>query len=188
MTDLRTRLMGMVIAGLALGCASQSRAAMTVFGGGAAEDCYKSVKAGLSDIGAIAVCDSALQDEAMDNRDRGGTYVNRGVLKMRRGALAEAHADFDAGVKLAPLAGEAWINRGAVLLAEKRYTESLADINKGIQLGIKELEKAYFNRALVYEGMDDEKSAYADYQQALVIKPDWEAPKKELLRFTVTRR
>ena len=48
--------------------------------------------------------------------------------------------------------------------------------------------KAYFNRAVAYEGVDDEKSAYLDYQQALALKPDWEAPKHELQRFTVTRR
>ena len=173
---------------LALAGASGAQASMTVFGSGAAEECYKAVKAGHSDMGSIAVCDSALMDESLDAHDRGGTYVNRGVMKMRRGAIAEAHSDFDVGVKLAPLAGEAWINRGAVLLAEKRYSESLVDINKGLQLGVKEPEKAYFNRALAYEGLDDEKAAMQDYQQALVLKPDWEAPKKELLRFTVTRR
>ena len=41
---------------------------------------------------------------------------------------------------------------------------------------------------MAYEGIDDEKSAYLDYQQALVLKPGWDLPKQELLRFTVTRR
>ena len=50
----------------------------------------------------------------------------------------------------------------------------------------KEPEKAYFNRALAYEGLDDEKSAYLDYQQAATLKPSWDAPRLELRRFTVS--
>jgi len=64
----------------------------------------------------------------------------------------------------------------------------LADITKGLALGVKQPEKAYFDRALAYEGLDDEKSAYFDYQQAVTLKPDWPLPQRELLRFTVTHR
>jgi len=53
---------------------------------------------------------------------------------------------------------------------------------------VREPEKAYYNRALAEEGLDDEKSAYVDYQQALVLNPDWDPPRQELLRFTVTHR
>ena len=42
--------------------------------------------------------------------------------------------------------------------------------------------------ALAYEGLEDAKSAYLDYQQALTLKPDWQLPQQQLLRFTVTRR
>ena len=62
--------------------------------------------------------------------------------------------------------GEAYVNRGAVLIGEHHYAESLGDLNKGLQLGVEEPAKVYFNRALAYEGMDDEKSAYFDYQKA----------------------
>ena len=46
----------------------------------------------------------------------------------------------------------------------------------------------FFNRALAYEGMDDEKSAYFDYQKAVELSPDWVAPKTELARFHVERK
>ena len=81
-----------------------------------------------------------------------------------------------------------WINRGAMFLSQRRYKEALVDIDKAISLGLKEPAKAYYNRAIAYEGLDDVTSAYQDYQQALVLKPGWDLPQHELLRFTVTRR
>ena len=63
----------------------------------------------------------------------------------------------------------------------------LEDINRALDLGVEEPEKAYFNRALAHEGLDDMKAAYLDYQKALELKPEWEPPKRELARFTVRR-
>jgi hypothetical protein len=41
---------------------------------------------------------------------------------------------------------------------------------------------------LAYEGLEDAKSAYFDYQKALELSPDWLAPRQQLSRFTVSRR
>ncbi len=70
----------------------------------------------------------------------------------------------------------------------KQYQSALEDLTRGLALGVKEPEKAYFNRALAYEGVDNEKAAYFDYEKALALKPGWILPQKELLRFTVTTR
>jgi tetratricopeptide (TPR) repeat protein len=120
--------------------------------------------------------------------DRGGTLINRGVIKLRRGQFEAAHVDFDAGIALIPEVGEGWINRGAMFVGEHKYRDGLGDLDKGLTLGVKEPEKAYFNRALAHEGLDDEKAAYLDFQQASTLKPDWDAPKQELKRFTVSTR
>ena len=69
-----------------------------------------------------------------------------------------------------------------------RFADGLADLNKGIGLGVEEPAKAYYNRALAYEGLDDVKSAYFDYQKAVELSPGWDAPKQELTRFHVARR
>lgn len=167
--------------------ASTAGAAVTVLGGGEAAACFEAAKAGRSDDSSIKTCDTALDTEFMPPPDRGGTYINRGVMKLRRGQYEAAHLDFDAGIVLIPKVGEGWVNRGAMFVGEHKYREGLDDLDKGIILGIKEPEKAYFNRALAYEGLDDEKSAYLDYQQAATLKPDWVAPQKELRRFTVTQ-
>lgn len=166
--------------------AGGARAAVTVFGGGSAEACSVAAFQEKSDNELIALCDRALAGELLDTRDRAGTYINRGVMKLERQAYEAARADFNIAIAMAPSIGEGWINRGADLVAEKRYRDGINDLSKGIELGVREPEKAYYNRALAEEGLDDERSAYVDYQQAVVLKPDWDLPRQELLRFTVT--
>ena len=109
-------------------------------------------------------------------------------MKLRRNEYEPARTDFDTAIALQPKLGEAWVNRGAAEVGEKRYQAALDDINGALKLGVKEPEKAYFNRALAYEGLDDEKSAYLDYLQALTLKPGWALPEHELLRFTVSHK
>ena len=173
---------------LALGAGGSAGAAVTVFGGGLAQECSRAALADRSDATSILACDRALEMEDLTTVDRAGTFINRGVMKLRRGQFEAAHGDFNAGIALAPKLGEAWINRGAMFVGERQYRAGLDDLNTAIDLGVREREKAYFNRALAYEGLDDEKSAYLDYEQALALKPDWPLPQHELLRFTVTRR
>jgi len=173
---------------LAFALGAPAAAAVSVLGGANAETCSRAAIAGKSDPGSMMACSMALDYEALNPLDRAGTFINRGVMKLRRGAFEDAHGDFDHGIALAPRIGEGWINRGAMFVGEKRYRDGLEDLNRGLALGVKEPEKAYFNRGLADEGLDDETSAYLDYKQALTLKPDWELPRHELLRFTVTHR
>jgi tetratricopeptide (TPR) repeat protein len=175
-------------AALAMATAGSSHAAVTVIGGGMAQACSEAAMGGETDVKFQELCTMALDSEFLDSRDRAGTYINRGVLKLRRGAYADATRDFDNAVRIKPDLGEAYVNRGAASLGMHHFAESLPDINKGIELGIKEPAKAYYNRALAYEGLDDAKSAYFDYQKALEIDPQWDAPREQLTRFTVSRR
>ena len=181
---------GLLVVGVAvtaLAVAGAARGAVTVIGGGLAEACSQAAMAGEDDPRFQELCTLALDTELMNARDRAGTFVNRGVLKLRRAAYVEATRDFDRAVRLHPDLGEGYVNRGAAYIGQARFTESLTEINRGIELGVEEPHKAYYNRALAHEGLEDAKSAYMDYQQALALAPGWEAPRKELLRFTVTR-
>ena len=140
-----------------MACAGPSGSATVVIGDGFAEACSKAALGDRSDAQSIQQCDAALESEALDAHDRAGTLVNRGVMRLRREEFELARADFDAAIVLAPKAGEAYGNRGAVFVGEKRFQAGLDDINNALRLGVKEPEKAYFNRALAYEGLDDEK-------------------------------
>lgn len=171
-----------------LAATGASAQAVTVLGGGMAKQCSDAALSGESDLRFEEVCTTALAVEMLDLKDRAGTYVNRGVLKLRRKEFASAQFDFNRAVELKPDLGEAYVNRGAALVGARRYAEGLADINKALELGVQEPEKAYYNRALAYEGLDNMKAAYFDYQKAIELKPDWEMPRQELARFTVERR
>lgn len=175
-------------AALTLALGGQARASVTVIGGGLAEACSKGALSGKADMRLEQLCTDALEKEMLNSRDKAGTLVNRGVLKMRRARWDEATRDFNDAVRLRPDLGEAYVNRGAVAIGEHHYAQSLPDLNKGLALGVEEPAKVYYNRALAYEGLDDEKSAYFDYQKAVELNPTWDAPKNELTRFHVQQK
>jgi tetratricopeptide (TPR) repeat protein len=184
---MKRRWAGLAL-GMAVAYAGWSCAATTIIGGGLAEACSKAALTERSDLQSIQQCDTALQSGNLNARDLAGTLVNRGVMRLRREEFELARADFDAAISLAPGTGEAYVDRGAVFVGEKRFQAGLDDLNNALRLGVKEPEKAYFNRALAHEGLDDETSAYLDFQQALALKPGWGPPQRELLRFAVSRR
>lgn len=186
---LKTRhLLALAAGGALLAFAGASQGAVTVLGGGLARQCSIAALNGESDPRFIDLCTVALDTEALSLRDRAGTFVNRGVLKLRRKDFGQAKADFNRAIQTKPDMGEAYVNRGAAWIGARQYAEGLADINKALELGVDEPEKAYYNRALAFEGLEDLKAAYLDYQKAVELKPDWAEPRKELARFTVERR
>lgn len=174
----------LVTATLAGGPASAST---LVLGGGAAKDCSTAAIDGRADQKSVLTCTIALETETLNFRDRARTYVNRGVLQMRQRDFTNAREDFDAASRIDPDLGEAWVNRGATFVGEARYSDALGEIDKGLALGVKDPEKALFNRAMANEGLGDLKSAYRDFTKAAELDPAWEAPKKELMRFSVKR-
>ncbi len=141
----------------------------------------------MSMLDAVEPCTAAIDSEPLDKHQLAVTYVNRGVIWMTGKMIAEAQADFDTAVRTDPRVGEAYVNRGAALVARKQYAEGLADIDRGISLGVEEPQRAWFNRGLAMEAMDDLKGAYDSYQRALELAPGWTAPRIELARFSVSR-
>ena len=167
--------------------AGMAGASTLVIGNGEAKECSDAAVGGKSDSHAIMACTTALEVETLNFRDRARTYVNRGVLQMRQRQFAAARADFDQATGIDPQLGEAYVNRGATLVGEDRFREGVEQIDKGLALGVKDPEKAFFNRGLANEALGDLKAAYHDYSRAAELKPDWAAPKTELARFSVKR-
>ena len=162
-------------------------ASTIVIGGASANECSDAALKGRSDDRAVLACTTALELENLNFRDRAKTYVNRGVLQMRQHQFAAARADFDQASSIDPNLGEAYVNRGATLVGEARYQEGVAQIDKGLSMGVKDPERALYNRALAHEGLGDLRAAYLDYAKAAELNPEWAAPKTELARFTVKR-
>jgi tetratricopeptide (TPR) repeat protein len=154
--------------------------------GGLARSCYMAARLGHASADSIDQCTAALANEPLDLRDRAGTFINRGTLRLRQKAWVLALADFDAAIALQPRIGEGHVNRAAALIGLARPADAVAASDQGLALNPSEPEKAYFNRATARELTGDVEGAYRDYMKAVELAPDWEAPKVELKRFTVT--
>ncbi len=172
--------------------AGVSRADVTVIGGGFAEDCSRSAKAVSVEraprADALQECTLALQTEVLGAHDLASTYVNRGVLFLAMARYDNALSDFNAALRVEPRLAEAFVNRGAALIGEGRNAEGVAEIDRGLTFNPSEPEKAYFNRALAEERLNDAKAAYYDYRRALELRPGWPMAQAELARFTVVQR
>jgi tetratricopeptide (TPR) repeat protein len=171
----------------ALLCAGAASASTLVIGGGAAKDCADAAIKGRKDTASVTTCTLALETETLGFRDRARTYVNRGVLQMRQRNYDDAVRDFDAASNIDPNLGEAFVNRGAAYVGTSRYGEGLSQIDQGLALGVKDPEKAYYNRAVANESLGDVTAAYRDFSKAAELAPAWDAPKNELTRFSVRR-
>ena len=172
--------------------AGHALADVTIIGNGFAAGCSDSARAvankGAPHSDALKTCDLALTDEALSPHEAAATHVNRGVLYLASAKYDNAWRDFDEASRIEPALGEAYVNRGAALIGQGRNAEGIADINHGLELNASEPEKAYFNRALAEERLDEVKAAYFDYMKALELKPDWDMPRTELERFHVETR
>jgi tetratricopeptide (TPR) repeat protein len=164
-----------------------ANAAETVFGAGPAQFCYQAADQGLPARDYMTYCNQALNG-FLSNDDRAATYVNRGVLELSLAEINAAQDDFNAGLAINANLGEAYVDRGATLIAQKKYVDAINDINKGIAIGSKQLQFAYYDRAIANEAQGDVKAAYDDYRQALAISPDFTLAADELKRFKVVQK
>jgi tetratricopeptide (TPR) repeat protein len=111
-------------------------------------------------------------------------FTDRGSVYLQHKHWGQAKSDFDIALKLDPSTADAYIDRGAADLGLKQYADAIADIDRGLALGPDQPEKAYFNRAIADEHLDDPKAAYQDYLKASQLNPNWALPKEELARFS----
>lgn len=95
-------------------------AGVTVIGKGSAELCYQAAERdGAASASGLAYCDDALEKETLGKDDRVATLVNRGILKLRRGDIEPAIADFDAAIARDPEEADAYLNKGMPCCASR---------------------------------------------------------------------
>lgn len=157
--------------------------AVDVWGDGPAAQCASAARDGESGAQYEQVCNEALEKELLSVRDRAGALVNRGVLKMRDKRYTDALADFDMAIREQSNLAEAYVNRSAARIGAHQYRDSILDADNALLLGVKEPEKAYYNRAVADEWLDDYAAAWADYQKALALAPDWDLLRQQMARF-----
>lgn len=166
----------------ALLCAASAQAATRGIGGDDdnALRCQQAAAEDRGDANSLRICTTALENFALKGVDRVATFANRAVILVNRKAYVWAAADCDKAIAIDPKNGAAYVNRGAARLGQKRYPEALADIDQGLAFGPPNPARAWFNRGMAHEGLNDPRAAAADYQKALALRPDWPLAKERL--------
>lgn len=162
-------------------------ASIITVGGSFARSCYQAADARIATDSNLLVCDRALTEQALDERDKLASHVNRGILRMVKGDLAGAQWDYDQAAAIDPNEPEVWLNMGVLRYTQGNSEEAVRMFEKAISLRTKEPAFAYYGRGLAYEDKGDFKSAYADYVRAKSLKPSWKQPDVELERYSVRR-
>jgi tetratricopeptide (TPR) repeat protein len=179
----------LVTAALA-GLAVPAAAAVSVIGSSSARLCYEAADArGIPSDFNIGHCDEALRNEPLTDYEITATYVNRGILKLRRNNVDGAIADFDAAIARDPNEPESYLNKGmAKLRTNGGWDDALPLFNAAIEKETRRPAIAYYGRAIANELGGHVRQAYLDYRQASQLAPQWDEPKKDLSRFTVRPR
>lgn len=170
--------------------AGAASAAVTVLGSSSARLCYEAADAvSLPSPDMVQRCDTALREENLSQYDRVATFVNRGIIKMRRGTLDLAIRDFDEAIARDPDEAEAYLNKGMALLKEPEgYEAAVPLFSTALEKRTRRPAVAYYGRAVANELGGHVREAYFDYREASRIEPKWREPQVELTRFSVHQR
>ena len=161
-------------------------ASVTIVGNSSARLCYEAADSPLTPtVADLRTCDQAFTEDALSRRDTVATHVNRGILRLRRGHVDEAIADFDQAIALDPRQPEAYLNKGAALIRLNNPAEALGLFTVALEYNTRRPEIAHFGRAIANETLGNVREAYRDYRRASELDPDWQDPRTELARFRV---
>ena len=159
-------------------------AGITVIGSSSARLCYEAAESGGKS--GISECDKALKEEALTERDRVATHVNRGILRLRAGQIDPALEDFDAAIARDPNEAEAYLNKGLALMRRPDMEKAALPLfDTALEKNTKKPALAFFARGIAYENLGNVSLAYRSYRSASVADPNWKQPRAELARFKV---
>jgi Tfp pilus assembly protein PilF len=165
------------------GASAQS---VQVIGGGLAHECYVLVRGGGQSRLVRDLCTRALETEALSQKDRAATYVNRGIVALRNRDPAPALSDFDAALSAEPSLGAAFLNRSGAYLLTGQWFKAQIDADTAIAMGAgKDTWAAHFNRGVALERLGDVAGAWRSFTTAQTLAPNQPEPKAELARFEV---
>lgn len=180
---MRYKIILATLAAIAL--AGPVSASTLVVGQSLGAACFQEAKTGQSGRAAIAVCNRALSDGMLRHSDIAATYVNRGIVRSSGGDLTGAITDYNRAIKINPKLGEAFANRATVYIRQSLFNQALGELDHALSLELAQPALVYFNRAIVHEHFGDLQQAYRDYSKAVELRPKWQQPQLELIRFSV---
>jgi len=116
----------------------------------------------------IAACTRMIEQSHLKGRPAGVAYALRGLAYLDRGDIANAIADLNLAVTLAPDFAPAYQNRGNAWYARGKYGQAIADYDTAIKLD-PEKSAPYLNRATVRRDLGNLAGALEDYEKAVSL-------------------
>ena len=179
----------LVLAALIAAVSVPSLASIQVIGSTDARMCFEAADSPMiPQPRHLRYCDEALLRDHLSAYETVATHVNRGILRLRRGAVDEAIADFDQAITLDPDQPEAYLNKGSALMRRDNPTEAVRLFTVALERNTRRPHVAHYGRAIANEALGNVGAAYSDYRQASQLAPDWDAPREDLQRFRVVPR
>ena len=164
-------------------------AGVLAIGSSNARLCYEAAESMITPtVRAMASCSGAITDAGVSRHDLVASYINRGILRLRRGQTEAAIADFDAATALDPREAEAYQNKGAALIRLDNARDALPLFTMALERDPSRPALAHLGRGIASEALGDVQSAYRDYRRAAELEPNSEDAQLELARFQVTPR
>lgn len=170
-------------AAAALFATSPAAASVITYGGSFATSCYRAAEGRRNDLASWRACDQALSIEPLNDRDRAGTFVNRGILHMIAGRNERAVIDFAAAERIDPSQPEIYLNQAILAYGSNNKAKARDLATRSLELGTRKPAFALFLRGVANEDLGALKAAYADLRRASELAPTWADPKRELLRY-----
>lgn len=160
---------------------------MSVIGGeSTARACYRSAtlaaQMNIATSDDLKSCTYALEHTALRSRDRGATYLNRGIINVALERYEAAKRDYQKARELLPDKGEIYVNRGNMFFMGGIFDQAVDEYSHALSLGVTKEHIAYFNRGLAYEKLGNYRKAQADYRTAMDLSPAWQTPRHRLER------
>ncbi len=182
-----------ILAGIGLAFATANTANASNIGVTFGEDyghaCYTEAVWGNAGASALDTCNKALSEEVLTTRNRAATFVNRGIVRARRGDIDGAIEDYEQALAIKSNLGDAFANIGTAYIRANRHADALPMLQKALEFEhLAKRSHVYFNLALAQEKMGDTKAAYLSFKKASAENPNWDWPRQELERFTVVSR
>lgn len=133
----------------------------------------------------LRTCYDALEGRSLSRADRAATLVNTGILEMRLGDTSEALDLFARAEELDPALPDIRINVAAAQIRAGQADAALETLAEPDSVAPGQRHIAWFNRGLAHWHVEDFDSAYRDFKQAALLRPDYEAALNMLDLFSV---
>lgn len=178
----------LLAAALLVAPSAPGMASVMVIGNSSARACFEAADSPIApDSDDFRTCDAALRDEALSRHDQVATYVNRGILRLRRNQIDMALVDFDTAIRLDPAEPEAYLNKGAALMRMDNARDALPLFTASLERNTTRPDIAHYGRAIANETLGNVRAAYEDYVRASQLRPGWQEPLVELRRFRIVQ-